>query len=141
MANTKMGFEGTIAYGEHGTTAAIPMGNVGDINEDFGTSEGPTTTRGDGSIAPLETGRVCSRTYALDWQMLNKANDTTLAALIAAAVTGTPVAIRTKSHATGKGFDGDMNIKFKRGMPLNGQATYAFVGSPNDDDRTPLLDI
>jgi hypothetical protein len=141
MAVKKMGFEGLIYYGVQGAEGTTLINNSRDITESFDIGEGDTTERGAGTSPPIETSRVTSRKYGIEWQMLNKTSDTTLAALIAAAVAGTPVAIRTKSHATGKGYDGDMNVKFKKGIPLKGEQTLDFTGTPNDDNRAPLLEV
>lgn len=141
MAAKKMGFEGIIKYGAQGSTAGTVISNTRDITETFDIEEGDTTVRGDGTSPPIKTGRVCGRTYSIDWQMLEKSDDATLTALKTAAVAGTPVAIRTISHSTGKGYDGDMIIKFKKGLPLKGEQTVDFTGTPNDDNRAPQLDV
>ena len=141
MPAKKMGFEGLIYYGVAGSTAGVQITNSRDITETFDHGTGNTTVRGDSSAPPIETERVTSRKYGLDWQMTYKSDDTTLLALIAAAAAGNPVAIRTKSFATGKGYDGDMNVKWKHGKPLNGEQTLYFSGTPNDDNRAPQLDV
>lgn len=141
MAVKKMGFEGLLLYGVAGATGATPMENSRDIKEAFDVGEGETTVRGAGTSPPIETSRVLSRKYAIEWQMTYKSDDTTLLALMAAAVAGTPVAIRSKAFTTGKGFDGDMNIKFSHGKPLKGEQTLDFSGTPNDDLRAPQLDV
>lgn len=141
MATKKMGFEGKIYYGPAGTQAPTEIGNSRDITESFDIGEGPTTVRGTSGNPPIETSRVVSRKYGIDWQMTYKSDDATLLALMAAAAAGNPVAIRTKSFATGKGYDGDMNVKWKHGKPLNGEQTLDFSGTPNDDARDPLLDV
>src|SRR5687767_4149335 len=141
MPVKKMGFEGEIFYGPAGTTGPTKITNSRDITETFDTGEGETTVRGVGTSPPIETSRVTSRKYGIEWQMVYKSDDTTLLALIAAAVAGNPVAIRTKSFATGKGYDGDMNVKYKHGKPLKGEQTLDFSGTPNDDSRDPQLDV
>ena len=141
MAVKKMGFEGLVYYGVAGATGGTLINNSRDITETFDIEEGPTTVRGDGSAPPLKTTRVTGRSYALDWQMLYKSDDTTLLAILAASVAGNPVAIRSKAFSTGLGYDGDMNIKWKWGKPLNGEQTIDFTGTPNDDSRAPLLNV
>lgn len=135
MAVKKMGFEGILLYGVAGTTAATAVTNSRDITESFGTETGETTVRGDGSAPPIVTARVTARTYSLGFQMLDKSDDTTLAALKAAAVAGTPVALRTKSYSSGTGIDGDVILTFENGKPLKGEATLDFTAVPNDDSR------
>ena len=141
MAAKKMGFEGLIYQGVPGSTAASLIENSRDITESFDIGEGDTTVRGAGTSPPIETSRVTSRKFGIEWQMTEKSDDTILIALKAAAIAGTPVAIRTKAFSTGTGYDGDMNIKFKKGKPLKGEQTLDFSGTPNDDYRTPQLDV
>jgi Tfp pilus assembly major pilin PilA len=139
MAVKKVGFEGEIYYGVAGSTAATKITNSRDITETLDIEEGDTTVRGSGASPPIKTSRVTGITYGIDWQMLDKSDDTTLTALKVAAATGVPVAIRTKSYSSGTGYDGDMIIKFKKGIPLRGEQTVDFTGIPNDDNRTPQL--
>lgn len=141
MPVRKMGFEGLLYYGVAGATGATLITNSRDITESFDTGEGSTTERGAGTDPPIECGRVTSRKYSIDWQMQYKSDDTTLLALMAAAAAGTPVALRSKSFATGKGYDGDVNVKWKHGKPLNGEQTLDFTATPNNDTRSPLLDV
>ena len=141
MAVKKMGFEGPVYYGPAGSTASTLITNSRDITETFDVEEGPTTIRGSGSTAPLNTSRVVGRTYAIEFQSVYKSDDTTILALIAAAVAGTPVAIRTKSYSSGLGYDGDMNVKYKHGKPLKGEQTLDFSFTPNDDSRDPQLNV
>lgn len=141
MAVKKMGFEGKIYYGVVGSTGSTEITNSRDITESFDTGDGDTTVRGAGTSPPIETSRVVSRKYGIEWQMTYKSDDTTLLALIAAAVAGNPVAIRTKAFTSGLGYDGDMNIKYKHGKPLKGEQTLDFSGTPNDDSRDPQLNV
>ena len=136
-----MGFEGLVYYGVAGSTASTAITNSRDITETFDTEEGPTTIRGAGSTAPLETSRVTGRKYGIEFQSIYKSDDATILALIAAAVAGTPVALRTKSYTSGLGYDGDMNVKYKHGKPLKGEQTLDFSFTPNDDNRDPLLNV
>ena len=136
----KMGFEGEIYYGAAGATAATLLTNIRDENYDFDHGSGDTTVRGDGTAPPIETGRVTSRKVTLGWNMTNDPTDTALAALLAAAYGGTPVAIRTKDRAAGKGFDGDVYLKVKHGKPLKGEQTYDFsVDIVTRENRNPQL--
>ena len=141
MPTKKMGFEGLLYYGPAGTIASQAVTLSRDITETFDIEEGPTTVKGAGSVAPLETTRVTGRKYSVEFQTIYKSDDTIVLAMLAAAVAGTPVAIRTKAHTTGLGYDGDMNLKWKWGKPLKGEQTVDFTGTPNDDERAPLLNV
>lgn len=135
----KMGFRGEAFYGVAGATAATRITESRDISYDFDPENGDTTTRGNSDVPPIETGSVTSRKVSLTIQMVNKSSDPVLAAMLAAAYAGTPVAIRLKDYAAGKGFDGDVNLTVKHGMPLKGEQTYEFSATPNRDLRTPQL--
>ena len=141
MATKKMGFEGLLYYGVAGSTGGSQINNCRDITETFDIGEGDTTVKGDSSAPPIETTRVTSRKYSIDWQMVYKSDDTVFLALMAAAVAGTPVAIRSRAYSSGLGYDGDMNLKWKHGKPLKGEQTIDFTGTPNDDARTPQLNV
>ena len=136
----KMGFEGEIYYGAAGSTASTLLTNIRDESYDFDHGSGDTTVRGTGSAPPIETGRATSRKVTLGWNMTNDPTDTALAALLTAAYGSTPVAIRTKDRAAGKGFDGDVYLKVKHGKPLKGEQTYDFsVDTVTRENRAPQL--
>ncbi len=140
MATTqvrKMGFVGKIFCGNTGSTAATELTNSRDITYTHETDDGETTTRGDGSAPPIETMRPVKRRFSIEWQMLNKTNDTALAFLLDCAYGATDAAIRTLDSAAGKGFDGDCYIKVKHGKPLNGEQTFDFTAIPNNNSREP----
>lgn len=137
---TRMGYEGILKYGTAGSSAATLVTNCVDLDYDTSVTRGNTTVRGAGTSPPIGTSRVTGIKPTITWKMLNKPADTTLAALIAAARTGAAVALRTISHDTGKGFDGDVTLEVKNGMPLDGEATYEFSAEATDDEgRAPLL--
>jgi hypothetical protein len=135
----KMGFEGIILSGPAGATATSQLANARDINYDFTTTKGSTTARGDSSAPPIGTARVTGRGVSIGWTMLNRTTDTALAALLAASFAGTPMAIRLKDHASGKGYDGDCILEHRIGKPLEGEQTIEFTAEPNDDLRDPQL--
>lgn len=140
MAKKYMGFEGEIYYGVAGAQAGTKITNSIDVAYELDFDEGDTTERGDGSIAPIETVEVTIRKIsALTLQMHNKNGDATLEALLSAAALGTPVAIRTKDKAAGKGVDADFFVKWKWGAPLKGGQTLEFTFRPTDRNRTPQL--
>jgi len=135
-----MAFEGLIYYDAAGATAATQITNFRDANYNFDIEKGETTVTGDGSAIPITTERVTQRTVAIDFTMLNKSTDATLAALLTAATAGTPVALRLKDHASGKGFDGDVILSWQNGRPFKGEQTYQFTAAPTEEaGRTPQL--
>lgn len=136
----KVGYEAELYYGAAGSQAATQLTCSGDIDYDVDTETGEVTCRGDGSTPPIKSERVTGLSATLTWKMVNKSTDSALAALIAAAAAGTPVALYYLDYSGGRGFDGDVILKYKNSAPLKGEQTYEFTAVPNDDLRTPDLD-
>jgi hypothetical protein len=141
MANTKRGYEGQLFYGNAGSTAGTQITNVTDLSEDNATSRGDTTVRGSGANLPHDTSLPTSIKTTISWSMINKSNDSALTALRAAAKAGTIIALRTKDHSGGIGFDGDVTLSMRKGKPLRGIGTFEFTAEVTDDQRTPQLDV
>lgn len=140
MATKKMGFEGLIYHGTAGSSAGTQITNATDASYKLDVEEGDTTVRGSGSAVPIETMRVTVRKVEFEWTMVNKTDDTSLAALLTAAFAGTAIAIKTKDHSSGKGMDADCYLKVENGQPLKGEQTYKFTAKPTDDEgRAPSL--
>lgn len=139
MSNeTKMAFEGLLYYGAAGSTAGNLLVNVTEATIKIGKSTGDTTSRGNGSGPPVHTERVTEIIPGLEFSMLNRSDDTYLAAMLAAAAAGTPVALRGKDYAAGKGPDMDYILEADNGEPKNGEQTYKFTATPTrDGGRTP----
>lgn len=138
--NTKMAFEGQLYYGVAGATAATLITNCRDVTIGIDPERGDTTVRGDGTSPAVNSSRVVALSASLEWTMLNKADDTTLAALLAAAAAGTPVALRGKDYAAGKGPDMDYTLAVQNGQPHKGEQTYQFTAEPTDEaGRTPAV--
>ncbi len=136
----KMGFEGEIYYGVAGNTAATKITNSRDVGFNLDPEKAPTTTRGDGTSPPVNTEQVVALSTSMEWNMLNKTDDTTLAALRAAAAAGTAVAFRMKDYSAGKGFNGDVTLSMKHGKPLKGEQSFDFTATPTEESgRTPVL--
>lgn len=139
MAVKKMGFEGEIYYGVHGSTAATKLTNIRDVSITYDTEKGPTTVRGAGSTPPINTSRVTSITWGCEWTMVEKSDDTSLEAIKVATAAGTPIALRLKDYASAKGYDGDVIVSMKKNEPAKGEQTWTITAEPNDDDRAPQL--
>jgi hypothetical protein len=71
--------------------------------------------------------------------MKNSSTDSVLEALRTAAAAGGQVAIRMKDYASGKGYDGDCNVKESHGRALNGEQTFDYTLTPNGKLRAPSL--
>ena len=125
-----MGFEGQMFVGPAGSTASTQVTKSRDITISTDPEFGDTTTRGDGSAPPVNTSSVVAINWSSDWNMTDNETDTTLAMMKAAAEAGTPIALRMKDKAEGKGFDGDVNLSRKSGKPLKGESTNDFTATP-----------
>lgn len=130
MGLQKMGFEGLIYKGTAGSTAASLLENTKDISVTKEHTRGNTTVRGDSTEAPMQTEDVTVRVASIQWTMIHDTSDTLYEDLCEAADSGEAVAIRTKKHSSGKGFDGDCTITAQDGMPLEGEQTTQFTATP-----------
>ena len=140
MANIiSMGYEGLIYYGAAGSTAGTALTNSRDVKITLEPQYGNTTVRGDSSAPPIETVGVSSIKWSATLNMINSTSDTACIAMQTAAAAGTPIALRFKSNASGKGFNGDVNVKVEQGAPLKGEQTLDFSFEPNRDARAPVL--
>lgn len=138
--NTKMGFEGLLYYGVAGSTAATQITNARDITIGYTLEKGDTTVRGDGSGPVVNGARVTAIDHTLSFQCVNKADDTTLTALLTAAAAGTPVALRGIDYTAGKGPDMDYILEVSKGQPYKGEQTIDFTCTPTDEaTRVPAL--
>ena len=137
---TKMGFEGLLYYGAAGSTASTLITNARDINISDTPEKGETSVRGDGTGPILNSSRVVAITHNLTFTMVNKSDDTTLAALLTAGAGGTPVALRGKDYDANKGPDFDYTLEVGKGQPYKGEQTIDFTCEPTDEaDRSPIL--
>ena len=122
-----MGYKGLIYQGTKGSIATNQILNCVDVSYETSVGTGSTTSRGDGSSVPIETGEAVSLSAKLTFNMIVDTEDTILVALRAAATTGDPVALRYV-RSTGKtGLDADCVISQKQGAPLNGEQTVDFT--------------
>lgn len=135
----KMGFEGLAYYGVKGSTAATLISNRVDLSFDVDPQMAPTTVAGAGTAPPVETEGVATIKWSATLKMKNVASDAVLLALRTAAAAGNAVALRLKDYSSGKGYDGDVNVKETFGGNLNGEQTFDFTFTPNGVLRTPSL--
>ena len=135
----KMGFEGLVYYGAKGSTASTLILNRVDFTFDTDPQMAPTTVAGAGTAPPVETEGVATVKWSATLKMKAVAGDAVLLALRTAAAAGTPVALRMKDYASGKGYDGDVNVKETFSGNLNGEQTWDFTFTPNGLLRTPTL--
>lgn len=133
----KRGFEGLAYYGPKGSTASQLIENREDLTYDIDPQMTPTHVAGSGAAPPKEAEAVTSVKFSATLKMKNKQGDSILTALRTAAAAGEPVAFRMKDYVSGKGYDGDVNVKESWSGPLSGGQTYDFTLTPNNLLREP----
>lgn len=138
MAVTKMGYEGILYYGTAGSTAATQLTNAVDIKFDLDHEEGDTTVRGLGTTPPVKTSSATLIVVGLEVTMLNDTSDASLTAMKNAAGAKTPIALRGKDSAAGKGPDADFILKMSAPWNLKGEQVITFTATPNRDNRAPV---
>jgi hypothetical protein len=142
MATRYSGYQGILYYGTAGAQAPTQVTNCEDLQYDTEPERASTTVRGTGATPPIQTSKVVALKPVITWSMLMKSDDATLTALLAAARTGAAVALRTKSYASGLGFDGDCTIGVSHEMTLAGQSKFNFTAEATDDEgRSPQLNV
>jgi hypothetical protein len=134
-----MGYEARILIGTVGSTPSAQFKNVVDLEYNLDQEMGDTSTRGGGDSVPIATEKTTALKPEITFKSLSRASDTILAALLAAGSTGAAMGVRYKNAASGKGYDGDMNVKWKNGAPLKGEQTFEFTLTANDQLRNPAV--
>lgn len=139
----KMGFEGLAYYGAKGGTAGTLITNRVDISFDVDPQMAPTTVAGAGVSPPIETEDVATIKWSATIKMKNDAGEVSpsgaIVAFRAAAAAGGQIALRLKDYASGKGYDGDVNVKETFSGSLNGEQQFDFTCTPNGKLRVPQL--
>src|SRR5262245_2473907 len=115
--NTKMGFEGQIFIGAPGAVATNQVLNAVDANYNMDNEKGSTVVRGTGLTPPVGTESVTKIMASFEFGMINDITDSLLQMLLVAAATGAGIALRTKDHSAGKGYDGDSVVTMQHGEP------------------------
>lgn len=138
----KMGYQGQLFYGTKGSTAATRVLKRVDCSMDLDVEVGSTTSAGDGSAVPINTGEATALTGTITFNMIIDDNDAALVAMKAAAATGNPIALRFIAYTGTTGMDADCVIKITQGAPLKGEATADIeVVALSSSDREPLLNV
>lgn len=135
-----MGYQGLLYYGTAGSTAATQITKRVDASFDIDVETGSTTSAGDGTAVPINTGEATALTGKVTFNMIHETSDTSLVALIAAAATGVPIALRFIRSTGLLGLDADCVIKVTQGAPLKGEQTIDIeVVALSNSLREPVL--
>jgi hypothetical protein len=135
----RMGLEAKLYYGGAGTTATTLATNVRDLSAPLSDEKADISDRSS-PIALYGPGMLDG---SLSWESNWSDTDTFVQTLYAAATARTPVALRTKDFAAGKGWDGDFYItKSDVKQPLKEGQKIDFEAFPTDlAGRTPQIYI
>lgn len=137
-----MGYKGRLFYGAKGSTASTQVLSRVDANYEISVETGSTTSAGDGTTVPIETGEATSLDAKVTFNMIVADDDAAVTALQAYAATGVAVALRFESFTGSGGLDADCIISTKQGAPLKGEATMDIsVEKLSASDRDPLLNV
>jgi hypothetical protein len=131
---TNPGYRGRLLYGNAGSTAGTQPNTIEDLNYNNPDEFLETTTRGNGSSVPKKSHSPVAIDAEITWSMFNKTGDAALIAFLAAARAKSLIALRTLSHDTGTGFDGDCHLTVSHEMTLKG-GKFNFSAKPCDDLR------
>jgi hypothetical protein len=119
----KMGYQGQLFHGTKGSTAATAVLRRVDATFDIDVETGSTTSAGDGTAVPINTGEATALTGTITFNMIVDSNDAAIVAMRAAAATGNPIALRFIPYTGSTGLDADCVIKITQGAPLKGEQT------------------
>jgi hypothetical protein len=137
-----MGYKSLLYTGTAGTTASSLLEKVRNIKYSADPQTGDTTSRGASTSVPLGTASVTRINATITFSMLCDDADTLLPDLLAAALTGAPVAMKYLpfAGATDIGFDGDVILKMDDNAELGSEKTYDFTATPTTDGgRQPVI--
>lgn len=135
-----MGYQGLLYYGTKGSSASTQITGRVDVSYETSVETGSTTSAGDGSSVPIQTGEAVSLNGRITFNMIVADDDAAIVALLAAANTGNPIALKYIRASGLLGFDADCVISATQGSPLGGEATIDFaVEALSASDRAPVL--
>ncbi len=134
------GFQGGVFIGTKGSTATSQLVERTDITYNISNERAESTAAGDGSSVPLKTEEVVCASVEISWSMIYKTEDTSIATMIAAAISGDLIAVKIRRHASDADvFDGDCSIDIGSSMPLKENAKIEIKASPSRLLRAPVF--
>jgi len=130
----KLGKDAKLYRGTAGSTAATLMTNVRDVTNPDERNEIDTSSR----AYDHETVDVGQIKTSIEWSMSADEADADYAAILAAYLGRTAIALKCISGTSGKGIDGDFKItKLSRSEQLKDQVLVDVVAKPTHTTRFP----
>lgn len=135
-----MGYKGLLYYGAKGSTASTLIEARTDCSLEITPETGSTTSAGDGTTVPIETGEATSIDGKITFKTIVDTTDAVIAAIGAAAATGTAIALKFVPYSGSAIFDADCIVSFKVDSPLKGEAAIDIsVEKLSASDRDPVI--
>lgn len=135
MGAYRFGKDAKCYRGTAGSTAATEMDNVRDLTLNLSTVEADTTSR---ASTYFKSSKVIFLDASLEFEMLDEAGDTHLAAIKTAFMTKAAIALYPKDVTGGEGLDADFYITaLNRNEPLEDVVTYSVTAKPTNENREP----
>lgn len=130
----RMGLDGAFLYGSAGSTPAGEADNVDNVNLEMSARMAEALRRNKKFVSKKPTYLECSLSFSL----YDIEGDVLVAAIRAAFVNKTRVAMYPKDADSGEGLNADWYIsKFSRTEDNEGYIMYAVTAEPTDELRDP----
>lgn len=133
----RMGFEGQAFCGTAGSTASTFIEDTRNISSGIQQEYASTKRRSQTGIPKITQKVIALGMEDIEITVLNNDGNSELEFLREAAADGTPVAIRLKDYAAGKGFDGDCGVSFSSPYELDGEQVVTIKCVPTEEAGRP----
>lgn len=131
MGVRRIGFEGKLYWGTAGSTASTELTIARDVSYKAEQVKGDVSDRA--SLHEYE--RACMLKTSIEFEVNNDTSNAFIAALRAAVVACTPIALRTRDYSSGWGADGDFNVSIDESQPLKDAQRIKVSATPNNETR------
>lgn len=136
MAKARAGWERKIYRGTAGSTVSTQMDTCKDVDVRTTQERSSTKVRGTSAAIPKETQQVTSLAAEITFTMEYDDGDAHVAAIMAAVVAGTALAIKTERVVSGSytsEFDGDCTFDIDFPGPLTAGMEVAVTATPTKE--------
>jgi len=132
MPDTKtLGIEGKAYVGAAGSTPTDVYPDVTDVTLTVTNNKAKYATRGQ----KRNNNRTTTQDLQISFTVLKDFANAQFELLHAAAMAGTPIAVKLIDKTSGYGWDADWVLDAKEGQPLEGFDTVEFTGDFTSDNR------
>ncbi len=136
MGVQKLGPDGLLYYAVAGK--AMPSTVVKHVR-DVTIKTDPTKADTSSRDSIMDTEETVGLKISIDFEILNRSDNTVLTALLAAANSGAAVTLKTRDYSGGRGWIGDFELSVENGQPYRGEQTYKFTATASSKSaRVPV---